>query len=80
VHLQTLLTGLPKEHQEQIQGGLWVTGRQWWDFVSFHPDFPPHLRLYVKRVQRDESFIQGLARSCAELELEVQAIIRQVEA
>lgn len=79
VHLATLLTGLPSEHIEQIQAGLWVTGRQWWGFVSYHPDFPPNLRLYVQRIERDEAFIAKLEAACLLLESEVQAIVAAVE-
>lgn len=79
VHLETLLKGLPREHVEQIQGGLWVTGRQWWDFVSFHPDFPPAHRLYIERVSRDEAFIAGLESACLALEADVQAILQQLQ-
>lgn len=75
VHLETLLTGLPPEHIEQIQGGLWVTGRQWWDFVSYHPDFPADLRLYVQRVERDEAFISKLEAACLQMEADVQDIL-----
>lgn len=78
VHLQTLLTGLPPEHIEQIQGGLWVTGRQWWDFVSFHPDFPESHRIYIQRVLRDDEFIERLESACLQLEAEVQAILNQL--
>lgn len=79
VHLETLMTGLPQEHVEQVQGGLWVTDRQWWDFISFHPDFAPELRLYVQRVQRDDSYIQRLEAACLEMEADVQAILSQVK-
>lgn len=78
VHLATLLNGLPSEHIEQIQGGLWVLGRKWWDFVSFHPDFPPALRLYVQRVERDEAYIAKLADACLSLEAEVSAIVSRL--
>lgn len=77
VHLETLLTGLPSEHLEQIQGGLWVTGRKWWDFVSYHPDFEPDLRLYIQRVERDEEFIAELDRACREMERDVLALVEQ---
>lgn len=50
----------PPEYRAQIQGNLWITGRQWWDFVSFNPDFPPHLQLVVRRVQRDPKYIAAL--------------------
>lgn len=79
VHLATLVCGLPDEHIEQIQGGLWVTHRRWWDFISFHPDFQPHLRLYVQRVERDEEYITKLADACLSLEAEVQAIVKQLQ-
>lgn len=79
VHLETLLNGLPEEHIEQIQGGLWVTGRQYWDFVSYHPDFPPHLRLYIQRIPRDDSFIAKLESACLAMEADVQAILNQIQ-
>lgn len=79
VHLETLLVGLPPEHIEQIQGGLWVTDRQWWDFVSYHPDFPADLRLYVQRVQRDVAFIAQLEAACLALEADVQTILSQLQ-
>ena len=79
VHLETLLTGLPPEHIEQIQGGLWVTGRNWWDFVSFHPDFPPEHRLYVQRVERDSAYLANLEAACLEMEADVQAILSQLQ-
>lgn len=78
VHLTTLLSGLPSEHIEQIQGGLWVTGRQWWDFISFHPDFPAERRLYIQRVQRDEDYIARLESACLSLEQEVRAIVELI--
>lgn len=78
-HMDTLLDGLPPEHIEQIQGGLWVTGRQWWDFVSFQPDFPESTRIYIQRVERDEDYIAKLAEACISLESEVQAILEKLQ-
>jgi predicted phage-related endonuclease len=78
VHLETLLTGLPPEHIEQIQGGLWVTGRQWWDFVSFHPDFPDSHRIYIQRIPRDDEYIERLESACLQMEADVQAILAQL--
>ena len=78
VHLETLLVGLPPEHIEQIQGGLWVTGRQWWDFVSFHPDFPDDLRTYIQRVPRDDKYIAQLETACLQMEADVQEILSQL--
>lgn len=79
VHLETLLTGLPPEHIEQIQGGLWVTGRKWWDFVSYHPEFPEDLRLYIQRVERDDAYIARMEEACLQMEADVQAILSQLK-
>lgn len=78
VHLETLLNGLPPEHIEQIQGGLWVTDRRWWDFVSFHPHFPEARRTYIQRVSRDDVYIAKLESACLSLEQAVQAIVARV--
>lgn len=61
-HLEYLrLQGPPSEYVPQIQGCMWLSERSYCDFVSFNPDFPPHLQLVVRRVLRDEKYIAGLA-------------------
>lgn len=74
VQVETILGGgCPSEHRPQVQGCLWVTGRAWWDFCSYSPDFQDErLRLYVFRVERDEDYIKAL-------ELEVIKFVREVE-
>lgn len=49
-HLDYLRGGLPHEYLLQSIHGLWLTGRAWWDFVSYHPAFPEPLRLKVTRI------------------------------
>lgn len=63
----------PPEYRAQIQGQLWVTGRKWCDFVSYHPDFPENAQLIVRRVQRDEAYISALEKAVIELNKEVAA-------
>lgn len=48
---------VPKEHVAQCQGGLYVSGREWIDFVSYWKGMP----LFVKRMHRDEAYIAKLA-------------------
>lgn len=48
---------IPKEHVAQCQGGLWVSEREWIDFVSYWPGMP----LFVKRAHRDEAMIRKIA-------------------
>ncbi|MES2524011.1 MAG: lambda exonuclease family protein [Gemmatimonadota bacterium] len=57
VHLGYLLGGVADEYRCQLQGSLWVTERDWWDFLSYCPGFPPVL----VRIARDEDFIGKLA-------------------
>lgn len=64
-HLRCFVNNaVPEEHKTQIQGQLWVTGRKWCDFISFNPNYMmdvSHLKIFVKRVKRDEEYIDSLA-------------------
>jgi len=50
---------LPTDYVAQCQGGLLVSGRKWLDFVSYHPNFKRR-QIFIKRVERDENFIDNL--------------------
>lgn len=76
-HIETLLNGMPAEHTAQVQGQMWITGRQWCDFVSYDPRMPEPLQLHVQRITRDPAFIADLERQVTEFLNEVGA---QVEA
>ena len=60
-HLDTLLAGeVPTKYIPQIQFQMACTGRKWCDFVSYDPRLPEHLRMFVKRVERDDKYITTL--------------------
>ena len=62
-HCEYLIDGCePKEHYAQNLHELWVTGRQWIDFVSFDPRVPEPMQLFVVRVQRNEAAIADYQR------------------
>lgn len=44
---------LAKDYYPQLQGQLFVTGRQWVDIMAYHPEIPP----VIVRMQRDEGYI-----------------------
>ncbi|MDR6818455.1 hypothetical protein J2X76_003632 [Neorhizobium sp. 2083] len=48
---------LPPEHRAQVQGNLWLSEREWWDFVSYWPRLP----ILTVRVYRDEDYIKTMA-------------------
>ena len=60
--VDVILSGdIPKEHVAQCQGGLYVSGREWIDFVSYWPGMP----MFVKRAYRDEELIRKIAERIA---------------
>jgi hypothetical protein len=75
IHLERFLDGVPVEYMPQVQGCMWITGRQWWDFVSYHPDAPESHRLLVIRVMRDAKMIAEIESSVLEAETKVQELI-----
>lgn len=49
------------EYMHQIQGGLWITGRKWCDFVMYAPQLESvGKQLFCQRVERDEKFIDEM--------------------
>lgn len=66
-----LTEGLPGEYRAQVQGGLWITGRQWCDLVLYNPD----LRLLTIRVERDEPYITALADEVSKFATELDAAV-----
>jgi len=65
---------LPPEHRAQVQGALWITQREWWDFVSYCPRLP----LFVKRVPRDDGYIATLAGAVREFNFELAEMVDRV--
>jgi len=63
--------GLPAEYLLQVQGQMWVTGTQWCDFFSYHPDaFKMH---HLVKVWRDDAKI-------AEIKAETDRFISELDA
>lgn len=60
VQVDTLLAGgIPSEHRAQVQGSMWITGFEEWDFCSYCPDMlTDEHRLYIHTVKRDEAYIK----------------------
>lgn len=57
-HMNYLLQDtLPPVYRAQVQGNLWISEREWWDFMSYHPAVVP----FITRVYRDEKYISTMA-------------------
>jgi len=47
---------VPDEYLHQVYGALYVTGRDWWDFLSYHSDC--HNQLVVRTKKTDPDYIK----------------------
>lgn len=67
-HVRVEYTGqIPEEHIAQCQGNLWITGRQWVDFMSYDPRMKKSGKdLFVIRQDRDQEYIDQLAKRVVE--------------
>lgn len=79
VHLGRFLTGMPEEIRPQVQGCMWVTGRDWWDFVSYDPRMPESHQLLRIRIARDDAYIAELEANVLEAEAEAQELQLKLE-
>ena len=71
-HLETLLSEkIPEKYVTQMMWQLACSGRKWVDYVSYSPSFPENMRLFVKRLARDDKRI-------AELEAEIAAFLLEM--
>lgn len=58
VHISYMLAeSCPLKYLPQVQGCMYVTGYDEWDFMSYHPDFPP----LIVTVKRDREYIRQLS-------------------
>ncbi len=66
---------VPSEHVAQVQGGMWVAEREWWDFVAYWPKLP----LFVKRIHRDEAYIKKLSEAVDQFNGELDALVSRIK-
>jgi len=60
-HLETLLDkNIDKKYILQMQWQMFCTGRKWTDFVSYDNRLPVNLRLFIKRINREEKMIKEI--------------------
>ena len=49
------------DFMDQVQGGLWITSRAWWDFCVYCPALEPAGRGFSRwRVPRDDDYIEAM--------------------
>ncbi len=66
-----------KKHMAQIQGNIWVFGAEWWDFISFCPEFTA-MPLVIYRVQRDDDLIEKIEHASHSAVAEIDGIVDEL--
>ena len=70
----TLVLNDISDFMDQVQGGMWITGRKWWDFCLYCPALERiGLQLWHRRVERDDNYIEAMEADLIEFERVVSA-------
>jgi hypothetical protein len=63
-----------EEVMDQVQNGLWITGRDWCDFTLYYPDLKcVGLELTIQRIDRDEEYIEAMVEDLLEFDKLVES-------
>ena len=71
---------IPPTYVNQVLHNTLVTGAEFVDFVSFDPDMPEKLQLFVFRWERDEALIKEYEAELRQFLMEVDATHKQIAA
>jgi putative phage-type endonuclease len=75
-HIQTILSGqVPAHNMAQVQATLLVTGRDWWDFVSFCAGLP----MWTKRVTLDPKWRDSIITAATNAEHAIGSMVQEWE-
>jgi len=66
------------KHLAQVHWCMFITGRKWWDYVMFNPDFGGH-PIDVTRIHRDEKLMELFSRKAAAIETAMTELLFQYE-
>ncbi len=80
-HLATL-DGQPiaEKYILQMQWQMRCCDRDWCDFVSFSPAFPESMRLFVKRIPRDDTAIAAIEKDVTDFLTELRDTVHRLRA
>lgn len=69
---------VPAEYVPQCMWELACTGKAYTDFISYCPEFPPELRLFICRLERDDALIGQMEAEARVFLDEVAATVTQL--
>lgn len=82
IKIMDMLTTMDiSEYEHQIQGGLWISGRKYCDFIQYVPALEAVGKdLFYRRIYRDDNFIDGMVAKLIAFEKRVthfEELLRQ---
>lgn len=80
MQMQRFVHGIDDEYFPQVMGCIWVRDAEWWDFVSYDPRMPAHMKMFKQRVYRDDDYIEKLEATAYRAESDVRKLLEQFSA
>ena len=79
-HAKNLMSEtMPKNYIYQVQWQIACTESDYAYFASYHPDFPPELRLKWVRVEKDDSVIKSLEEEIRAFDISIEDLIIKIQ-
>ena len=79
-HAKNLMSEtMPKNYIYQVQWQIACTESDYAYFASYHPDFPPELRLKWVRVERDDSVLESLNEEIRAFDASIEDMIVKIK-
>lgn len=79
-HVKYLLDDkVPAKYIPQMAWQMACTHSKWVDFVSFCPELPKDMQLFIKRYERDDAYIAELESKVVEFNDEVEQVITRLK-
>lgn len=78
-HIKTLNDGkVPGNYYKQMQWQMDCTDREWCDYVSFSPEMPAQMQMFIRRVHRDDELIEEIQEAVREFLQELDTSVQQL--
>jgi putative phage-type endonuclease len=78
-HIKYLLEDrVPAKYMPQMAWQMACTHSKWVDFVSYCPELPQDMQMFIKRYERDDAYISELEAKVIEFDTEVEQVIARL--
>jgi putative phage-type endonuclease len=79
-HIKYLLEDrVPAKYMPQMAWQMACTHSKWVDFVSYCPELPADMQMFIKRYERDDAYIAELEAKVIEFDTEVEQMIARLK-